>query len=173
MHRKSIEAADKLKDCDSDGESCGQHSEHSCSGTHSNASANSISNKLGMNVNERMNMNLSPPITSITSHSSPSSAAVIYSPIVNSVSHGISGGKGSFKEELRTSSIAALRAKAMEHSAKVHTLVASNTNRPNENTLFVQASPSQSANNTQTPAVNAHFHQNNSPSSQSTRPAVY
>src|SRR5581483_7557564 len=130
-HRKSIEAADKLKDCDSDGESNHQ-SEHSCS----NASVNSNPNhKL---ANERVNLSHS-PLTPITSHShSPhSSAAVIYNPVMNNGS----GKSGSFKEDLRTSSIAALRAKAIEHSAKVHTLV-SNRSASENTSLFTQASPS-------------------------------
>lgn len=150
MHRKSLEAADKLKDVEtSDGESREQ-SEHNDASpsmvspsmvSPSMASPSMISpsmatcpsmstlkknidgNQLQQQVacNDKM-ASLTPPMTA---------SATIY----NSV---LSSGKCNIKEELRTSSIAALRAKAMEHAAKVH----ANTNKSNEaNSLFPINSP--------------------------------
>jgi hypothetical protein len=115
MHRKSLEAADKLKDCDqSDGESRDQSER-------SNSSPSLVPTKRSSNepqsgCNEKI-VSLSPPITTSTA---------IYNSVLSN------NGKCNIKEELRTSSIAALRAKALEHCAKVNQIA----NKSNENAVL-------------------------------------
>jgi len=112
MHRKSLEAADKLKDCDqSDGESR-DHSERSVASPSLVATKRSSGGEPQSGSNEKM-VSLSPP-----------TSASIYNSVLGS------NGKCNIKEELRTSSIASLRAKALEHCAKVNQIA----HKPNENT---------------------------------------
>ncbi|XP_054169327.1 ALX homeobox protein 1-like [Oppia nitens] len=128
MHRKSLEAADKLKDCDSDGESR-DHSEHSNSGfspSTMTSSPRTSTNSTNHNNNNEANsvsnvkvISLSPPITNVSNS--------IYNSVLNT------NDKSIIKEELRTSSIAALRAKALEHCAKV----TQNAIKTNDNNITI------------------------------------
>lgn len=102
MHRKSLEAADKLKDSDQSDADSKDHSEHS------NASN---PNKPTPDMNH-----LQSSLSKATGNCSPttgSTSASLYNAVMSS------NNKCNNKEDLRTSSIATLRAKAMEHSAKV------------------------------------------------------
>ena len=158
MHRKSLEAADKLKDCDqSDADSKDNMSDH-CSDSSPSGQNMSKHHQVNDHHQEKL-MASSSPITS-----SAAAAAAIYNSVLN---------KGNIKEELRTSSIAALRAKAMEHSAKVqaNTIIANNKTNEQQNSLFSvgQNSPSNSPSIPPSSATQ-HLHFRHSPQS---RPAVY
>lgn len=137
MHRKSLEAADKLKDCDqSDGDSRDQsnHSEQSNPTPLVNMNKNSPNATQPIGTSDKITQ-LSPQQT-------------ISTPIYNSVLS--SAPKCSVREELRTSSIAVLRAKALEHSAKVNQIVHKTTD--NNNLFASNKSPTRSP--TPTPHYN-------------------
>lgn len=138
MHRKSLEAADKLKDCDqSDGESR-DHSERSTTSPSLVPTKRSTGNEAQSGCNEKI-VSLSPPITSSTS---------LYNSVLSS------NGKSNIKEELRTSSIAALRAKALEHCAKVNQI----TNKSNESSGLFPTNRSTSHSPSNSPPT--HYHHN-------------
>ncbi|XP_071043152.1 visual system homeobox 2 [Parasteatoda tepidariorum] len=96
MHRKSQEAAEKLKDSDLSG-----------SEEHSRQNPKTSSLETFQSAVQQFHQEIHPGSSSSVSSSSRES-----SPILSSVPH-------PNKEDLRSSSIASLRAKAMEHSAKV------------------------------------------------------
>ena len=142
MHRKSLEAADKLKDCESDGESRGM-SEGSA-GSPQIVSTNACNTpkdlRTGLNDKTASLPQLSPPLTSPNS---------IYNSVLNS------NDKSNIKEELRSSSIAALRAKALEHCAKVNQIASKPVDATN-NGLFAA---NRIDSHPHSPSTAAHFHQ--------------
>ncbi|CAG2166361.1 unnamed protein product [Oppiella nova] len=139
MHRKSLEAADKLKDCDSDGESR-DHSDRSAVSPPLVSSPRSATNDVQNASNDR-SVALSPSIPTANS---------IYNSVLNT------NDKCIIKEELRTSSIAALRAKALEHCAKVSQIAV----KPNDSTaLFVT---NRSPHPVSSPP-NSHYHHSSPP----------
>lgn len=134
MHRKSLEAADKLKDCDqSDGESR-DRSEGSNSSPHITSTKTSATNQLQSGSNDKI-VSLSPPITSS-----------IYNSVLSP------NEKCNIKEELRTSSIAALRAKALEHCQKVNQIAG----KPIENNGSFPTNRSSAHSESNSPTT--HFH---------------
>jgi hypothetical protein len=150
MHRKSMEAADKLKDCDqSDGESR-DHSERSNSSTSLIAIKKSAQNQSQQLLQQQQQQQITCN-EKIVSLSPPISSSAIYNSVLSS-----GNGKCNIKEEMRTSSIASLRAKALEHCAKVNQIA----NKSSETSgLFATNNRSTTSN-----SPTAHYH--HSPSAQ-------
>lgn len=143
MHRKSLEAADKLKDCESDGESR-EMSERSAGSPQlvPNGAQRSAPKDVRIGPNDKTSSlsPLSPPITSSNS---------IYNSVLTT------NEKSNVKEEFRTCSIAALRAKALEHCAKV-SQIAAKPNDTSNNSLFAT---NRLESHPHSPSSAAHFHQ--------------